>query len=65
MAARAYATGDYTVQAIADACKVHYSTVNRAVSPEAGAGDPLPAADGDLRADCNHLNCPAEAVAAA
>ena len=28
----AYATGDYTLQAIADAFGVHYSTVSRAVS---------------------------------
>jgi len=30
--AAAYATGDYTLQAIADAFGVHYSTVSRAVS---------------------------------
>ena len=30
--AAAYATGDYTLQAIAAAFKVHYSTVSRAVS---------------------------------
>ena len=30
--AAAYATGDYTLQAIADAFKVHYSTVSRAVN---------------------------------
>ena len=28
----AYATGDYTLQAIADAFGVHYSTVSRAIS---------------------------------
>ena len=30
--AAAYATGDYTLQAVADAFEVHYSTVSRAVS---------------------------------
>ena len=30
--AAAYATGDYTLQAIADAFEVHYSTVSRAIS---------------------------------
>jgi DNA-directed RNA polymerase specialized sigma54-like protein len=30
--AAAYATGDYTMQAIADAFGVHYATVSRAVS---------------------------------
>jgi len=30
--AAAYATGDYTLQAIADAFEVHYSTVSRAVN---------------------------------
>ena len=30
--AAAYATGDYTLQAIADAFGVHYSTISRAVS---------------------------------
>ena len=30
--AAAYATGDYTLQAIADAFDVHYSTVSRAVN---------------------------------
>jgi DNA-directed RNA polymerase specialized sigma54-like protein len=28
----AYATGDYTLQAVADAFGVHYSTVSRAVN---------------------------------
>ena len=30
--AAAYATGDYTLQAVADAFEVHYSTVSRAVN---------------------------------
>ena len=28
----AYGTGDYTLQAIADAIEVHYSTVSRAIN---------------------------------
>ena len=30
--AAAYATGDYTLQAVADAFGVHYSTVSRAIN---------------------------------
>jgi putative transposase len=30
--AAAYATGDYTLQAIADAFGVHYATVSRAIN---------------------------------
>jgi DNA-directed RNA polymerase specialized sigma54-like protein len=30
--AAAYATGDYTLQAIADAFSVHYSTVSRTIN---------------------------------
>lgn len=34
----AYATGDYTMQAIADFFGVHYATISRAVNQE-GSGD--------------------------